>query len=56
MNKPKTKQPYPSTEADFKHHYQTHSKEELLAAVASLSFTNLEQMKEIWALRAKLKP
>lgn len=45
------KAPCPSTEADFKYVYQTHSKEELLVAVASLGFTNLEQLKEIWALK-----
>lgn len=43
--------PYPSSEADFKHHYRTHSKEELLAVVDNLSFTNLEQLKEIRALK-----
>lgn len=43
--------PYPSSEADFKHHYRTHSKEELLTVVDNLSFTNLEQLKEIWALK-----
>lgn len=39
-----TKPPYPSTLEDFRHHYKTHSKEELLEAVANLSVMHNGQL------------
>lgn len=38
------KPPYPSTVEDFRHHYQAHSKAELLEAVANLSVMHNGQL------------
>lgn len=45
---------YPSTAEDFRRVYGGHRKEELLHAVADLHVINLEQLKQIEALKKEL--
>lgn len=50
-----TKLPYPSTFEDFIKHYKTHSREELVQAVADLHVRNLELAQELQSLREAVK-
>lgn len=49
------KTPYPSTIEDFRRHYETHSKEELLEAVANLSVMHSGQLVRANRLEADLQ-
>lgn len=51
----KKKPPYPSTLEDFRRHYETHSKAELLEAVANLSVMHNGQLVRANRLAADLE-